>query len=163
MSVNYRNPSSGELITLANGSRMWVGTQAAHDAAVTNGTMPNNCMVCITDDYPTDATDDYSTDETKTFKHWIDDKPIYRKVVNLGNLPNTNSKVVAHGITNAGTFTNVTGIALSSSVKINLPYPTNNTRTIMLYASSTSVYIETFSDRSDFVGYAILEYTKTTD
>lgn len=50
MSVNKVNKTTGELTTLANGTRMWIGTKAAHDAAVAAGTMPNNCMVCITDD-----------------------------------------------------------------------------------------------------------------
>lgn len=50
MSVNKVNKTTGELVTLANGTRMWIGTQSAHDAAVQAGTMPNNCMVCITDD-----------------------------------------------------------------------------------------------------------------
>lgn len=51
MSVNKVNKTTGELVTLANGTRMWVGTKTAHDLAVQQGTMPNNCMVCITDDY----------------------------------------------------------------------------------------------------------------
>ena len=51
MSVNYVDKTTGELVTLANGTRMWIGTQSAHDLAVQQGTMPNNCMVCITDDY----------------------------------------------------------------------------------------------------------------
>ena len=53
MSVNRYDATQGELVTLANGTRMWVGTQSAHDIAVANHTMPNNCMVCITDDYYT--------------------------------------------------------------------------------------------------------------
>lgn len=50
MSVNKRDSTTGELVTLASGTRMWVGTKSAHDIAVANGTMPNNVMVCITDD-----------------------------------------------------------------------------------------------------------------
>ena len=50
MSVNKRDSTTGELVTLASGTRMWVGTKTAHDLAVQQGTMPNNCMVCITDD-----------------------------------------------------------------------------------------------------------------
>lgn len=57
MSVNKVNKTTGELVTLANGTRMWIGTQSAHDLAVQQGTMPNNCMVCITDDYQTENTD----------------------------------------------------------------------------------------------------------
>lgn len=51
MSVNKRDSTTGELVTLASGTRMWIGTKSAHDLAVQQGTMPNNCMVCITDDY----------------------------------------------------------------------------------------------------------------
>ena len=49
MSVNKYSTTDG-LVTLANGSRMWVGTQAAHDAAKQAGTLPNNCLIAITDD-----------------------------------------------------------------------------------------------------------------
>lgn len=57
MSVNKRNPETGELLTLASGVRCWIGTKSAHDNAVANGTMPSNVMVCITDDYQTENTD----------------------------------------------------------------------------------------------------------
>ena len=50
MSTNAVNKTTGELITLANGTRIWIGTKTAHDLAVQQGKMPNNCMVCITDD-----------------------------------------------------------------------------------------------------------------
>lgn len=50
MSVNAVNKTTGELVTLANGSRIWIGIKSAHDLAVQQGTMPNNCMVCITDE-----------------------------------------------------------------------------------------------------------------
>lgn len=53
MSLNTVNKETGELITTANGTRIWCGTKTAHDLAVQQGTMPNNCMVCITDDYYT--------------------------------------------------------------------------------------------------------------
>lgn len=51
MSVNLRDKDTGELVTLASGARYWIGTKAAHEAAISAGTMPNNCMVCLTDDY----------------------------------------------------------------------------------------------------------------
>ena len=59
MSVNKVNKTTGELVTLANGTRMWIGTKSAHDIAVQQGTMPNNCMVCITDDYYDDSDNIY--------------------------------------------------------------------------------------------------------
>ena len=77
MSVNKYDASTGELTILANGSRMWVGTKSAHDAAKQAGTLPTNCLIAITDD---EKDDEYSTDEVLTSKKWIDGKPIYRKV-----------------------------------------------------------------------------------
>ena len=50
MSVNAYNSQTGTTTVLANGQRLWMGTQAAHDAAVSAGTIPNNCLVAITDD-----------------------------------------------------------------------------------------------------------------
>lgn len=76
MSVNKYTTAEG-LVTLANGSRMWVGTKAAYDSAKQAGTMPNDVLVAITDD---SQDNNYSTEEVLTGKFWIDGKPIYRKV-----------------------------------------------------------------------------------
>ena len=50
MSVNAYNSSTGVTTVLANGQRLWLGSKAAHDAAVSAGTIPNNCLIAITDD-----------------------------------------------------------------------------------------------------------------
>lgn len=50
MSVNKYNASTGVLETLASGSRIWVGSQEAHDAAKQAGTLPINSLIAITDD-----------------------------------------------------------------------------------------------------------------
>lgn len=49
MSVNKYTTAEG-LVTLANGSRMWVGTKAAYDSAKQAGTLPTNVLIAITDD-----------------------------------------------------------------------------------------------------------------
>jgi len=59
MSSNIINKTTGELITLASGTRVWIGTKTAHNAAVSQGKMPNNCMVCVTDDYYDDSDNIY--------------------------------------------------------------------------------------------------------
>lgn len=46
MSVNYNN--NGQLVNIGN-TRVWIGTKAAHNALVTAGKMPNNCMVYLID------------------------------------------------------------------------------------------------------------------
>jgi hypothetical protein len=57
MSVNKYTTASG-LQTLANGSRVWIGTKANHAAARQAGTLPTDCLICITDD-----DDEYKTDQ----------------------------------------------------------------------------------------------------
>ena len=44
----------------------------------------------------------YSTNETKTNDVWIDGRPIYRKTIPIGVLPNDNSQTFTHGISNLG-------------------------------------------------------------
>ena len=64
MSVNKVN-SDNSLTTIANGSRIWVGTKAVHDLNTTNGTMPNNCLVSIIDDYKANEITLTDVDATK--------------------------------------------------------------------------------------------------
>ena len=55
--ARYTKDENGNLILTAGGTRTWIVTQAAHDRAVSAGTAPNNCLVAITDDYPTEEGD----------------------------------------------------------------------------------------------------------
>lgn len=50
MSVNKYDSTTGTLTSVAASGRVWIGTKAQHDAAVQAGTMPNNCLISITDD-----------------------------------------------------------------------------------------------------------------
>ena len=108
----------------------------------------------------------YSTDET-VIGTWIDGKPIYRKVIDFGALPNTNLKYVAHNINNIKIFTKAYGIAYRDSDKINMPLPyVNNsaiTNGINIYTDNTKIYIRTGVDLTNVTAHVILEYTKTTD
>ena len=111
----------------------------------------------------------YSTSETNTGKTWIDGKPIYRKVINLGTLPNNDTKGVNHGITNINQFVNVRGFGTYSSSAICIPLPysaagADNKDRIGIYANAQSVVVSCPTyDFSAYIGTAILEYTKTTD
>lgn len=111
----------------------------------------------------------YSTLEVKTNATWIDGKPIYKKTVNIGALPNATTKSVAHGITSIGTFIDAKGSALRSSDSIwfqipNVPNPTAGIDTgIGLTVSSSNIEISTGRDRTNMTGYVTLWYTKTTD
>lgn len=50
MSINKYNSQTGELTSLAGGTRTWIGTQAAYNIEKQAGTLPNNCLIAITDD-----------------------------------------------------------------------------------------------------------------
>lgn len=106
--------------------------------------------------------DEYSTTETVIGK-WIDGKPIYRKVVNCGVLPNSAStKKIPHGIVSLDKAINLHGFAVrtSDNAQIPMPYILDNTGHIPVFIDETNITIITFANRADFVAYMIVEYTK---
>lgn len=109
----------------------------------------------------------YSENELVVGK-WIDNKPIYRKVIGIGNLPNASQTIVSHNISNIERIVKLYGSATRDRDKDTLPIPyvtfnSNNSGGINLYANNVSVSVSTSSDRSSYTGYVVLEYTKTSD
>lgn len=106
----------------------------------------------------------YSTNEVKTGGKWIDGKPIYRKTIYCGALPNNTYKNVNHNITNLDIIIKCYGEARGSTARIVLPnasaIPAN---AIEIYLDGEYVVIQTGNDRSGYNGYVTVEYTKTTD
>lgn len=95
MSVNRYNASTGELTSLATGSRTWIGTREAYDQAKQAGTLPNNCLIAITDDEHSRNSEKISIDNTtvsancewRTYGHgWAvkKDNVLYIQFSNLG-------------------------------------------------------------------------------
>lgn len=118
--------------------------------------------------YPQTISDmDYSTSEQDTGCKWIDGKPIYRKTINFGALPNASAKSVAHNITNIDNFVKVEGIAWTSSkAAVHLPFASPNqlAGAISLLATNIGIDISTGNDRREFANcYVTLWYTKTTN
>lgn len=109
----------------------------------------------------------YSTEEIKTSKKWIDGKPIYRKVINLGNLPNATYKNVPTNISNLETIVSLLGFAKSQDNSeqhsILSPSVGGNIYVIDIYYENGNLILSTGFDRSGLVGFVILEYTKTSD
>ena len=104
---------------------------------------------------------DYSTTEQNTGRLWIDGKTIYRKVISLGSLPNTASASVAHGISNISDVISVTGYATNGTIFFSLPLARSViTMQIGLYADVNNIIVETGTNRTTYIGYAIIEYTK---
>lgn len=109
----------------------------------------------------------YSTTE-KVVGTWIDGKPIYRKVIDFGILPNSTNKEVQHNISNLQNFVKIDGIAIRNDNNfwqaIPLTYRSADTSyNTALTVTQSKVVITCDADRSMFNGYVILEYTKTTD
>lgn len=164
MSVNIYNSQTGNLETLASSSRVWIGTKEAYKSAKQSGQLPSSCIIYITDDEQDH--NHYSTDEVETGMYWIDGKPIYRKVINFGSLPNISQKGVAHGITNLGTIINIFGYAKSGSTFLTIPYDYRTTgidQNVNIYVNTSNVFARSNWNCSEYSAVIILEYTKTTD
>lgn len=102
--------------------------------------------------------DIYSTEEQVIGK-WIDGKPLYSKVIDIGELPNATTKNVAFNISNLKNIIKMEGYARGSNYWLPIPY--SNYITIM--CNSSVIGITTTTDRSSCTGYVTLYYTKTTD
>ena len=102
----------------------------------------------------------YSTDEIKTGGKWIDGKPIYKKVVDFGALPNNTSKTVAHGISNLEKAIMASGFAINNNGEsIYIPHTLSG-----FYINKTNITLNTTYNYSSYTEtYITIEYTKTTD
>ena len=114
----------------------------------------------------------YSTDE-KMIGQWIDGKPLYQKVLNIGNLPNNTEKIIELSISDFEKAVYVDGIScdLTSSVKITRPIPyiytpeTQYSNALWLQSDNNvwNIHIKTGANRSNEIGIVTIKYTKTTD
>lgn len=112
--------------------------------------------------------DSYSTTEIKTNKTWIDGKPIYRKVINIGSITNTTSNnTVNPNISNLDTLISLDGIFNIGANRIPINFHNSVTASggigfcCFFQASDNLLYILCKSAINS--GYVVMEYTKTTD
>lgn len=103
----------------------------------------------------------YSTEE-QVIGTWIDGKPIYRKVIDLGQLPNNSTKTVETGL-NSEEIRIVKISGNTSTSTGNYQAGLNDISTRLSLLPDGKLSIRTTDDFSPYYGYAILEYTKTTD
>lgn len=110
---------------------------------------------------------DYQLTEFLTGGTWTDGKPIWRKFLDLGTLPNAALETTAHGITGLDTMIDIT-----SHVKTSGTFSTglNFVQTggvdavdgIGVQRNGDNIEIQAGNqDRSSLSGFAILTYTKT--
>lgn len=101
---------------------------------------------------------EYSDEEIRIGTYF--GKPLYRKVVDFGTLPNATVKEVPHGISNIEKVVTVRGIAGF------FPIPRIHKESVLnigIEAGATNILILTNYNYSSTNAIAILEYTKTTD
>lgn len=108
----------------------------------------------------------YSTEEQR-IGTWIDGKTLYRKVIEFGKLAST-TNVINHTTTLASenNIVRAEGYAVNQKIIMPLSYAGQNNNGISFNVSvniATDTYqitIQCASDRSEYEGYAIIEYTK---
>ena len=127
----------------------------------TSGLMENAQDNVLNDvkDY-VDNSNSYSTEEVKTGGTWIDGKPIYRKVVDVGTLPDATSKTVLHNIQNLNKVLEAKLVANDSISSVVCDF---GGKELAIYANMENIFIVCGNNFSEYSGYVILEYTKTTD
>ncbi len=112
----------------------------------------------------------YSTSEVKTNKVWTDGRPIYKKTIYIGSLPNSSEKTVAHGVSDLDFVTLIYGTSYNTSGR-SFPLPATivtissglASASIYVVADRNNIIVGTGIDRSSYQGYITIEYTKTTD
>jgi len=96
---------------------------------------------------------------------WLDNRTLYRKIINTGSLPNNTTKNVAHGISNLRRVVNQHGYAFRSSDSFTLPLPFASTELgrVEILVAGSNIRIVTAMDRTQYTeSYVIVEYTKTS-
>jgi hypothetical protein len=107
-------------------------------------------------------TQQYSLNEVNTGKTWIDGRPIYRKVVDFGPLPNNTTKTKPHGIVSIRQLTSWMFISATSNPTFRgVPWVDNVLADALSWSmDSTNIAIDSHVDWSDHSGFVTLEYTR---
>lgn len=111
-----------------------------------------------------DGSINYTLIEQKIGK-WVDGKPLYRKVINFGSLPNATTKIVSTTLENVN-YINMYGMANNKTdyFPLNMSRPVSGSDLDLgCRINNNNIVIESKTDKSSFNAYVILEYTKTTD
>ena len=115
-----------------------------------------------------DSISQYSTTETSTGGTWIDGKPIYRKVIELGAITQGTTKSVNHGAS-IDSLINAYGIAYYENKSAYFIFPRtgfsnsspNSGWDLNAFIDASAIVIQTGSSGSYDGGHIVLEYTKS--
>ena len=109
----------------------------------------------------------YSTTERDTGCTWVDGKHIYKKTIDFGYLPNTDTKRVAHGVSNIDrivdieqSINNAPSGSLHGFLFISSGQVTAND--FNFWGTDTEICIRTNGDRRQSYAYVTIYYTKTS-
>ena len=105
---------------------------------------------------------DFSTTEKKVGSWLGEDR--YRRVFEIGAMPNATTKTTASGLTGVN-VKRIYGYAISSTGCLPLPFSSssNVTGSIMLYYDNGDIIITAGTDRSAYNGFVVVEYTKVSN
>ena len=111
--------------------------------------------------------DIYSTSEVKTNKIWIDNKPIYRKVIQFTQGLNGGVNAIAHNVPNVASIVNVSMLLkYNTTIYMNSAFESTTSYISLSGATPDTIYIGIGSSWANSFkqGFTIImEYTKTTD
>jgi hypothetical protein len=151
--VITQGAAAQSIAALANGA---VTTEKIADEAVTSEKIDWSTMA-----------GPYSTTEQKTPFTWINGKPIYKKTVSFGQLPNSTSKRVNPNISNLERVVDMRAMARGQGINTPLPYASAQgaANQIEIFLDSTGEIMIAAGDNKSFYTecYVTLWYTKTTD
>ena len=101
----------------------------------------------------------FDDDETDKGMKWIDGSPIYRKVVDLGDMPNNTTSTVAHNISDLDEVITFCGIARNPVTGSGFAIDYRNS--VYMGFNNTNVTLTCSGDFSAYKCKVIIEYTKT--
>lgn len=108
----------------------------------------------------------YSTNEVKTNKIWIDGKPIYRKVFDLGVIPSDSAMTYSTNLNNVS-IKKIDGYVYDSSNTVIQPinYISQSTTSIIetiTINNGSQIRLRTKGPFTNIKAYVVLEYTKNS-
>lgn len=110
----------------------------------------------------------YSTEEQVVGK-WIDNKPLYRKVLSTVGLSGETKKAIAYNITNPDKIWIAGGFVYSNRRVVTLPmvgYNVDLSQKVDVWVETLENVVKLYSNGgwgNDWTFYIIINYTKTTD
>lgn len=139
-----------------------ITTDKLEDTSVTTRKLANKAVTKDKIDW-TGSIGSYSTSEVNTGATWVNGKPIYKKTINFGTLPNTSTKTVYHNISNIQDIIKTEGmVKFSGGVWVTLPYESSSSfaAQIEMVVYSDRISIIAAVDRSGGTAYVTIYYTK---